>query len=143
MDAQEYWRVFVAGRTDLPTRSVAAHIERYLALPREEQRTHYAIRQGETLVGTVRLLPDTITGFSLDPAAAGQAMPAIIKALDLLRSGGAGAVIASFDEAYERDFEALALGLRMKGERFYDAKQHPGKGRATRHVMGERDLEGR
>lgn len=42
-----------------------------------------------------------------------------------------------------RDFEALALGLRMKGERFYDAKQHPGEGRAARHVMGERDLEGR
>ncbi|HEX6809724.1 MAG TPA: hypothetical protein VF118_17180 [Gemmatimonadaceae bacterium] len=42
-----------------------------------------------------------------------------------------------------RDFEALALELRMKGERFYDAKQHPGEGRAARHVMGERDLEGR
>ncbi len=42
-----------------------------------------------------------------------------------------------------RDFQALALELRMKGERFYDAKQHPGEGRATRHVMGERDLEGR
>ena len=88
---------------------MAAHSERYRALPREEQRTHDAIRQGETLVGTVRLLPDTITGFSLDPAAAGQAMPAIIKALDLLRSGGAGAVIASFDEAYERGFEALGF----------------------------------
>ncbi len=42
-----------------------------------------------------------------------------------------------------RDFQAPALELRMKGERFYDAKQHPGEGRATRHVMGERDLEGR
>lgn len=42
-----------------------------------------------------------------------------------------------------RDFEAFALELRMKGERFYDAKQHPGQGKARRHVMGERDLEGR
>lgn len=42
-----------------------------------------------------------------------------------------------------KDFEALVLELRMKGERFYDAKLHPGKGRAHRHVMGERDLEGR
>ncbi len=42
-----------------------------------------------------------------------------------------------------REFEMLALQLRMKGERFYDAKQHPGVGRAARHVMGDRDLEGR
>jgi hypothetical protein len=42
-----------------------------------------------------------------------------------------------------KDFEAFALELRMKGQRFYDAKTHPGTGRATRHVMGERDLEGR
>jgi len=120
VDAQEYWRVYVAGRTDLPSQSVSAHIERYLALPKEEQRTHYAIRRGDTLIGTVRLLPDTITGFSLDPAAAREAMPAIIKAVDLLRSGGARGITASFDEAYERDFEALGFHrvfarMRMEG----------------------------
>ena len=119
-DAQEYWRIYVAGRTDLPSRSVAVHVERYLALPKEEQRTHYAIRKGDAMVGTVRLLPDAITGFSLDPAAAGEAMPAIIKALDLLRSGGAGVITASFDEAYEGDFEALGFHrvfarMRMTG----------------------------
>lgn len=42
-----------------------------------------------------------------------------------------------------KDFEAFALELRLKGERYYDARQHPGQGKATRHVMGERDLEGR
>jgi hypothetical protein len=42
-----------------------------------------------------------------------------------------------------RDFEALMLELRLKGERFYEAVLHPGQGHATRHVMGERDLEGR
>ncbi len=47
------------------------------------------------------------------------------------------------EEMTPKDFAAFALELRMKGERFYDAKQHPGKGKATRHVMGERDLEGR
>ncbi len=47
------------------------------------------------------------------------------------------------EEMTPRDFEAFALELRLKGERFYDAKQHPGKGKAARHVMGERDLEGR
>ncbi len=41
------------------------------------------------------------------------------------------------------EFEALILELRLKGERFYDAMLHPGTGRAKRHVLGERDLEGR
>jgi hypothetical protein len=41
------------------------------------------------------------------------------------------------------EFEALVLELRLKGERFYEATLHPGKGRASRHVLGERDLEGR
>jgi GNAT superfamily N-acetyltransferase len=109
LDAQEYWRLYVAGRTDLPTRSVPAHVERYLALPKEEQRTHYVIRKGEAMIGTVRLLPDAITGFSLDSAHADDGRPAIIRALDLLRSGGAGTITASFDEAYERDFEALGF----------------------------------
>lgn len=42
-----------------------------------------------------------------------------------------------------KDFESLLLELRLKGERFYDASLHPGQGRASRHVVGERDLEGR
>jgi hypothetical protein len=42
-----------------------------------------------------------------------------------------------------KDFESLISELRLKGERFYDASLHPGEGRASRHVMGERDLEGR
>lgn len=41
------------------------------------------------------------------------------------------------------EFEALVLELRLKGERYYDATLHPGQGRAHRHVLGERDLEGR
>ena len=42
-----------------------------------------------------------------------------------------------------RDLEGLMVELRMKGERFYEAVQHPGEGKKTRHVMGERDLEDR
>jgi len=42
-----------------------------------------------------------------------------------------------------KDFESLVMELRLKGERFYDASLHPGDGRAKRHVIGERDLEGR
>lgn len=109
VDAQEYWRVYVDGRTDLPTRSVPAHVERYLGLPPEEQRRHYAIRDGESTVGTIRLLPDTITGFSLAPDRRAEARPAIIRAIDLLRSGGAGPITASFDEAYGADFAALGF----------------------------------
>lgn len=119
VDAEAYWRVYVAGRTDVPTRSVPVHVERYLALPVEEQRTHFAIRKGEALIGTVRLLPGTITGFSLDPAYAADTMPAIIKVLDLLRTQGSDTITASFDEAYERDFEALGfhrLFARMRME---------------------------
>lgn len=41
------------------------------------------------------------------------------------------------------DFEKLIVELRLKGERFYEATSHPNEGRATRHVMGERDVEGR
>jgi hypothetical protein len=54
-----------------------------------------------------------------------------------------GLIPALAEEMTPKDFEAFAHELRLKGERFYDAKQHPGKGKATRHVMGERDLEGR
>jgi len=42
-----------------------------------------------------------------------------------------------------KDFEAFVVELRLKGERFYDAAQHPGEGRSSRRVMGERDVEGR
>lgn len=46
-------------------------------------------------------------------------------------------------EMTPRDFEGLIVELRLKGERFYDAVTHPGEGRKSRHVMGERDLEER
>ena len=42
-----------------------------------------------------------------------------------------------------RDFAGMISELQLKGDRFYDALKHPGKGRADRHVMGERDIEGR
>ncbi len=42
-----------------------------------------------------------------------------------------------------REFEALVVALRLKGERYYDALLHPGQGHDRRRVLGERDLEGR
>lgn len=109
LDAHAYWGVYVAGRTGLPTRSVAAHIERYLTLPPEEQRTYFAVRQGDAIVGTMRILPGTITGFAMDPAYRGDAKAAIIKAIDLLRTQGAGPITTSFEDAYQEDFEALGF----------------------------------
>lgn len=41
------------------------------------------------------------------------------------------------------EFERLIVELRLKGERFYEATAHPKEGRATRQVLGERDVEGR
>ena len=42
-----------------------------------------------------------------------------------------------------QEFEKLISELRLKGARFYEATSHPKEGRATRQVMGERDVEGR
>lgn len=109
LDAEAYWRVFVDGRTNLPTRSVTAHVDRYLTLPPDEQRTHFAVWTGDMLVGAMRLLPGTITGFSMDPAHRGDAKVAIIRAVDLLRTQGSGAITASFEDAYAKDFEVLGF----------------------------------
>jgi hypothetical protein len=54
-----------------------------------------------------------------------------------------GLIPSVADEMTPREFEGLAVELRLKGQRFYDARTHPGQGRKTRHVMGERDVEGR
>ena len=46
-------------------------------------------------------------------------------------------------EMTPRDYEGVVVELRLKGERVYDALLHPGQGRKSRHVPGERDIEGR
>lgn len=46
-------------------------------------------------------------------------------------------------ELTPREFEGVVAELHLKGTRFYDALTHPGQGRSTRRVMGERDLESR
>ena len=40
-----------------------------------------------------------------------------------------------------REFAALIAELFLKGDRVYEALSHSGEGRATRLVIGERDLE--
>jgi hypothetical protein len=47
------------------------------------------------------------------------------------------------DALSEEEYEQFATFIRLKGERFLEAKAHPGEGRAERQIPGERDLEGR
>jgi hypothetical protein len=47
------------------------------------------------------------------------------------------------DALSEEEYEQFVTFVRLKGERFHEAKSHPGQGRAERHVPGDRDLEGR
>src|SRR5213083_2571304 len=47
-DAHAYWRTFVSGRTDLPTGDLQIHLDRYLALPPEEQRSHFSVKKDGT-----------------------------------------------------------------------------------------------
>ena len=43
----------------------------------------------------------------------------------------------------EREYQGFVSEIQMKGERFHEAKNHPGEGRSQRQVPGERELEGR
>jgi hypothetical protein len=43
----------------------------------------------------------------------------------------------------EGEYEQFVDFVRLKGERYLEAKSHPGTGRAERHTPGERQLEGR
>ena len=47
------------------------------------------------------------------------------------------------DALSEEEYEQFVTFIRLKGERYLEAKAHPGEGRADRHTPGERTLEGR
>lgn len=115
-DAHEYWRVFIAGRTDLPTQELKVHLDRYLALPIEEQRAYFALREGRRIVGTIRIVggapesPDAnLSGFSIDPARWDVATAAIVKAIDFVRAQGTGGITATFEDRYESAFAAVGF----------------------------------
>src|SRR3989454_5087911 len=88
-DAHAYWQTFVSGRTDLPTSALKVHLDRSLALPPEEQRSHFSVKRDGRIIGTVRLGPAEISGFSMDPTSREEAAAALLKSMDLLRAGGA------------------------------------------------------
>lgn len=54
-----------------------------------------------------------------------------------------GLIPAIADAVSEEEYEKFVTFVRLKGERYHEAKSHPGTGRAGRHTPGERDLEGR
>jgi hypothetical protein len=47
------------------------------------------------------------------------------------------------DALSEEEYERFVTFIRLKGERYHEAKTHPGEGRAGRHTPGDRELEGR
>jgi hypothetical protein len=54
-----------------------------------------------------------------------------------------GLIPAIANALSEEEYEKFVTFIRLKGERYHEAKAHPGAGRAERHTPGERELEGR
>ena len=54
-----------------------------------------------------------------------------------------GLVPGIADQLSAHEWEGFVADIRLKGERYHEAKSHPGEGRAERRTLGERDLEGR
>lgn len=107
--AHEYWRVFVSGRSDLPTKDLMVHLDRYLALTPEEQRSHFSVLKADRIIGTVRLGPAEISGFSMTPDAVDETAGALLRAVDLLRAGGATSITAHYEDRYEPAFSSLGF----------------------------------
>src|SRR5438309_8643520 len=114
-EAHAYWRVFLSGRTDLPTGDLKVHMDRFLALPPEEQRSHFSVKKDGRLIGTVRLGPAEISGFSMEPVSGAETATVLLKAVDLLRAGGATAIGAHFDDRYEPGFQSLGFRRVVAG----------------------------
>ncbi|TLZ55762.1 MAG: GNAT family N-acetyltransferase [Methanobacteriota archaeon] len=108
-DAEEYWRVFLAGRTDVPTRDLRVHIDRYLALPQDEQKTYFAVKENGRIIGTVRLAGNFLGTFSLLPEERRWTQDAILVALEPLIQSGPERVVASYEDAYSTEFERLGF----------------------------------
>ena len=54
-----------------------------------------------------------------------------------------GLVPGIADALSEEEYERFVTFIRLKGERYHEAKTHPGEGRADRHTPCDRQLEGR
>src|SRR5881396_310360 len=112
-EAEEFWRAFLAGRTDVPTRDVKIHLDRYVALPPEEQRSYFAFKENGRIVGTVRLVGNAIGAFSLLPEERRWTRDAILLATTPILEGGADRIVASLEDAYLPEFERLGFVERF------------------------------
>jgi hypothetical protein len=54
-----------------------------------------------------------------------------------------GLIPAIANALSEEEYEKFVTFVRLKGERYQEAKSHPGTGRKERHTPGDRELEGR
>lgn len=108
-EAHAYWRVFLSGRSDLPTDDLKVHLDRFLSLPPEEQRSHFSAKKEGRIIGTLRLGPAEISGFSMDPADEAEAAAILVKAVDVLRSNGATRITGHFEDRYEPAFASLGF----------------------------------
>lgn len=54
-----------------------------------------------------------------------------------------GLVPGIAEQLTEQEYEGFIADIRLKGERYHEAKTHPGQGRASRQIPGERELEKR
>ena len=54
-----------------------------------------------------------------------------------------GLIPAIANALSEEEYDKFVTFVRLKGERYLEAKSHPGTGRKERQTPGERELEGR
>lgn len=112
-EAEAYFKVFVAGRSDLPNPDPIVHLDRYLAMPPEEQRTYFAFKESGRIVGTVRLVGSELSFFSLLPNERRWARDAILMAVEPIIAAGAEKIVANFEEAYAPEYEKLGFVERF------------------------------
>ncbi len=123
-EAHTFWQVFVHGRTDLPHVTAAMHLDRYLAMGPDEQRTYVAAKL-DRIVACLRLTPGSIQSFSIDPDHRDAAREVLRKAIDLV-VGDAEFVTATYEDIYREVFETV--GFRTWFERIrMEAPTAPGK----------------
>jgi ribosomal protein S18 acetylase RimI-like enzyme len=115
-EADQFWKAYLAGRKDQPTTNFVTHLERYLREPPEVQRSYFAFKENERIVGTVRIgtpdpdePPNSLSFFSLVPDARGWTRDAILAAVDPIIATGADKVFAGFDDTYTEDFAKLGF----------------------------------
>lgn len=96
-DAEAYWSVYIAGRTDVPTTDVRAHVERYESLPDEERAKYFAATLDGALIGCFRAAPGSIGSFAVLPAWEHHGSAILNGALRVARTGR---VEASYEDRY-------------------------------------------